>query len=415
MLSRIAPLPVLEATATFEVVLINPYELGRQPFALAQPAAWLKREGFAVSCVDLSLEKLDPEMLADAGLVAVYVGMHTATRIAVQALPHISRLAPKAHLCVYGLYAPMNEALLRGLGVGTVLGGEVELALVTLAKRLLANGTALTQRGTAMAQSEPVISLGKIPSEVPDRSGLPELSRYAHLVLPDGTTQVAGFAAAVRYLERDLAQANDWLTLGHRRSSSGRRSSIRPKPLAKRQQRELHLAAQHAAHAQSAQQRLVHGGVEPVDAEVGLRCQPTDVRQSLHRDAGRGMHAHINRDQARILQHFGIELLERQIDATHRKALALEPGGGLRQGKRLPPQFTGIDEDNLEGGRHFEHRQSRNRGQHGRRKPRARCSYFDFGRCSKGAEPGSRLAPASLRPSRYFSHNASRLLPSQNK
>ena len=84
-----------------------------------------------MSCLDLSLEKLDPESLADAGLVGVYVGMHTATRIAVQALPRIRLLAPKAHLCVYGLYAPMNEALLRGLGVGTVLGGEVEPALLS--------------------------------------------------------------------------------------------------------------------------------------------------------------------------------------------------------------------------------------------------------------------------------------------
>ena len=28
-----------------KVVLINPYELGRQPFALAQPAAWRKEAG----------------------------------------------------------------------------------------------------------------------------------------------------------------------------------------------------------------------------------------------------------------------------------------------------------------------------------------------------------------------------------
>jgi radical SAM superfamily enzyme YgiQ (UPF0313 family) len=144
-----------------------------------------------VRCLDLSLQKLDAEILQDAGLVALYAGMHTATRIAVEALPRIKRLAPKAHLCVYGLYAPMNEALLRGLGVGTVLGGELEPALMSLCQRLRANGTALTQ-------SEPVISLTKIPFEVPDRSGLPKLSRYAHLVLPDGSTRVAGFAEGSR-------------------------------------------------------------------------------------------------------------------------------------------------------------------------------------------------------------------------
>ncbi len=144
-----------------------------------------------MSCLDLSLQKLDPDILGDAGLVALYVGMHTATRIAVQALPRIKRLVPKAHLCVYGLYAPMNEALLRGLGVGTVLGGEVEPALLSLCQRLRINGKPMTQ-------SEPVISLGRVPFEVPDRNGLPKLSRYAHLVLPDGSTRVVGFAEGSR-------------------------------------------------------------------------------------------------------------------------------------------------------------------------------------------------------------------------
>jgi radical SAM superfamily enzyme YgiQ (UPF0313 family) len=49
-----------------------------------------------------------------------------------------------------------------------------------------------------MRQSAPVISLGRIAFEVPDRSGLPKLSRYAHLVLPDGSTRVAGFAEGSR-------------------------------------------------------------------------------------------------------------------------------------------------------------------------------------------------------------------------
>ncbi len=191
VLSKVATLPAPAATGPFKVVLVSAYELGRQPFALAEPAALLKREGFAVSCLDLSLQKLDVEILRDAGLVAIYVGMHTATRIAVAAVPRIKRLAPNAHLCVYGLYAPMNEALLRGLGVGTVLGGEVELALVSLCQSLRLNGKQMTQ-------SEPVISLGKVPFVVPDRSALPKLQRYAHLVMPDSSTRVAGFAEGSR-------------------------------------------------------------------------------------------------------------------------------------------------------------------------------------------------------------------------
>ena len=113
-----------------KVVLINPYEIGRQPFGLAEPAAWLKRAGCDVHCLDLTLQRLEPEVLRAARVVAIYVAMHTATRIAVEAIPRIQALAPQAHLCVYGLYAPMNEKRLRDLGVQTVLGGEVEPALV---------------------------------------------------------------------------------------------------------------------------------------------------------------------------------------------------------------------------------------------------------------------------------------------
>jgi radical SAM superfamily enzyme YgiQ (UPF0313 family) len=184
-----------------KVVLINPYELGRQPFGLAEPAAWLKRAGCEVQCLDLSLQMLEPEVLADADLVAIYVAMHTATRIAVAALPRIKQLAPNAHLCVYGLYAPMNEALLRELGVATVLGGEVEPALVSLVQRLRNAGLHKInhlKRHDAGVQSEPVVSLAKIDFMLPDRSGLPALARYAHLITPEGGSKVVGFAEGSR-------------------------------------------------------------------------------------------------------------------------------------------------------------------------------------------------------------------------
>ena len=181
----------VKSDVPFKAVLINPYELGRQPFALAEPAAWLKRAGFQVACIDLSLQRLDPRTLAGASLVAVYVGMHTATRIAVEAIPRIKALAPGAHLCVYGLYAPMNETLLRGLGVGTVLGGEFEPGLLSLAERLRST------RDDAI-QSEPVINLSRIEFLTPDRTGLPPLARYAHLQLPDRSSKVVGFAEGSR-------------------------------------------------------------------------------------------------------------------------------------------------------------------------------------------------------------------------
>ena len=55
--------------------------------------------------------------------------MHTATRIAVAAaLPRIRALAPSAHVCMYGLYAAMNERLLRDLGVQTLWAANLNLA-----------------------------------------------------------------------------------------------------------------------------------------------------------------------------------------------------------------------------------------------------------------------------------------------
>lgn len=173
-----------------KVVLINPYEIGRQPFGLAEPAAWLTRAGCEVHCLDLTLQRLEPEVLRDARVVAIYVAMHTATRIAVEAIPRVRAIAPQAHLCVYGLYAPMNEKLLRDLGAHTVLGGEVEPALVSLVERLRA--------GDGHAQTEPVVNLSKIEFITPDRRPLPPLARYAHLQLPDGGHKTVGFAEGSR-------------------------------------------------------------------------------------------------------------------------------------------------------------------------------------------------------------------------
>lgn len=177
--------------AKFKVVLINPYELGRQPFALAEPAAWLKRAGFEVGCIDLSLQKLDAAELEQTSLVAIYVGMHTGTRIAIEALPRIKKLSPKAHLCAYGLYAPMNELLFKSLGMQTVLGGEFEPGLLNLAQRLR-NGRVYAK------QVEPVVNLKKISFVLPERSVLPVLQRYARLELPDGESKLVGFAEASR-------------------------------------------------------------------------------------------------------------------------------------------------------------------------------------------------------------------------
>src|SRR5215216_2391207 len=141
-------------TQNLGVVLISTYELGHQPFGLASPAAWLRETGARVTCLDLAVERLDEAAIAAADLIAFYVPMHTATRLAASFLPRVKRINPNAHLCFYGLYAPVNEEYLRGLGAGTILGGEFEEGLVALVERLSASETEPFSR----AEPEPTIS-----------------------------------------------------------------------------------------------------------------------------------------------------------------------------------------------------------------------------------------------------------------
>src|SRR5271156_5088722 len=118
-----------------KVLLISTYEMGRQPFGLASPAAWLTAAGPAVVCADLCVEALQEQQVLEADRVALYLPMHTATRLAVKVIERIRRINSAAHLCCYGLYAPLNESYLRKLGVETILGGEFEPGLVEWANR----------------------------------------------------------------------------------------------------------------------------------------------------------------------------------------------------------------------------------------------------------------------------------------
>ena len=176
-----------------KVLLISTYELGRQPFGLASPAAWLRADGFQTTSLDLSRQSLDEEAVRTARLIAFYLPMHTATRIAVRALERVRTLNPSAHLCGFGLYAPVNSGLLRRLGVGTILGGEFEQGLLSLARRLEAGAP-----GPGLPQVEPEISLARQNFLVPYRGDLPPLEKYAHLTLPDDSTRVVGYTEASR-------------------------------------------------------------------------------------------------------------------------------------------------------------------------------------------------------------------------
>jgi hypothetical protein len=164
-----------------KILLISTYELGRQPFGLASPAAWLRKRGHEVTCLDLSRQALSERGVREAGLIAFYVPMHTATRLTLELLEPIRRINPKTHLCAYGLYAPLAAESLRAGGVESLFGGEFEQALVDLAEHL--SGL------SAFPQIHPLdsnVSLARLRFMTPDRSDLPSLKNYAHLVMPAG-------------------------------------------------------------------------------------------------------------------------------------------------------------------------------------------------------------------------------------
>ena len=171
------------------VLLLSTYELGRQPFGLASPAAWLRADGHEVTQADLSCSPMPRAAAESADLIAFFLPMHTATRLFLRLVDRVRAVNPRAHLAAYGLYAPLNERLLRGAGVSTILGGEFEPGLRELALALARNGEA--------APGVRAMATGRQQFLVPDRKGLPPLGAYAQLVVPDGTRRV-GYTEASR-------------------------------------------------------------------------------------------------------------------------------------------------------------------------------------------------------------------------
>jgi len=171
---------------TVRVLLISTYDLGRQPFGLASPAAWLRDAGVEVDCVDASRDTLNDEDIGSAGLIAFYLPMHTATRLVAPLIARVRRLNPSARVAAYGLYAPLNASWLRENGIADVLGPEAEADLVRLSQN---------QEPRAQSPKPRAERLRFLP---PDRTALPPLARYAALQMPDGTRRVVGSTEATR-------------------------------------------------------------------------------------------------------------------------------------------------------------------------------------------------------------------------
>ncbi len=165
------------------VLLVSTYELGHQPIHVASPAGALIRGGHEVRCVDLAVERLDPEAVAWAEAVALSVPMHTAMRLALAAAAAIRAARPGLALCFYGLYAVLAEEGLDGLSIA----GEYEPELVAWVEGLAGSGVPAAT-GTRIA-------LGRGAFGLPARHLLPPLDAYARLALAGGE-RLAGYVEA---------------------------------------------------------------------------------------------------------------------------------------------------------------------------------------------------------------------------
>src|SRR5947208_4746908 len=160
------------------VVLVSTYELGHQPLHVASPAATLRSAGHEVRCLDLAVERWDPQWLGWGEAVAFSVPMHTAMRLALRAAEALRSQQPELPLCLYGLYAPVSRDLTVGRLVDRVIAGEYEPALVAWV-----GGLARAERGDSPGAE--VVHLGRQRFKLPARELLPPLERYARLVLGD--------------------------------------------------------------------------------------------------------------------------------------------------------------------------------------------------------------------------------------
>ncbi len=118
-----------------------------------------------------------------AKLVGIAVQMHTALRLGQRVAERVRALNPSAHLCFYGLYAPLHAEHLRTLGAASVIGGEYEAELVSLAEHL-------------DTPPRPVV-LDRLKFALPVRNQLPALDRYAKLMIA-GEERLAGYVEATR-------------------------------------------------------------------------------------------------------------------------------------------------------------------------------------------------------------------------
>jgi radical SAM superfamily enzyme YgiQ (UPF0313 family) len=151
------------------VLLVASYELGHQPLGVAGPAGVLRARGHDVRCLDLSVQPWDAELVDWADRIAFSVPMHTATRIARQAIDSVRAQRPTLPVACYGLYGANAAG-----AVDRALAGETDEALVGWVEDEPSTSDAVVHRGRGAAAPE---------LAPPARDLLPPLDQYAKLTI----------------------------------------------------------------------------------------------------------------------------------------------------------------------------------------------------------------------------------------
>lgn len=154
------------------VLLVNTYELGRQPIHLASPAAALAAAGVGVDLLDLAVDELDWDAVEGADAAAFSVPMHTAMRLAVSVAERIRVHRPELPIAFYGLYAGVSADQTLGSVADALFAGEYQSDLVGWVLGL--------DQG---ARPRPALRrhVGGTRFHTPDRSRLPDHARYSRL------------------------------------------------------------------------------------------------------------------------------------------------------------------------------------------------------------------------------------------
>ncbi|HEX8183184.1 MAG TPA: CUAEP/CCAEP-tail radical SAM protein [Blastocatellia bacterium] len=178
------------------ILLISCYELGHQPAGIAMPMAFLRRAGFEVEAMDVSVQGFDRDKVARARFIGISVPMHTALRLGLRIAEQARRINPSCHICFFGLYASLNSEYLLDTVADSVIGGEFEESLLALVKSLDA-GERDNASGVSASDRSSMPRLVRLEFPVPDRSGLPSLDRYARLE-HEGEERLVGYVEASR-------------------------------------------------------------------------------------------------------------------------------------------------------------------------------------------------------------------------